>query len=789
MKRKNKFILGTAGLALSLIGFGVGVYGLNTKTASADSVNVGIARTEDGRVIESGGAINEPFVYSVDTQLLSYIEYQKPNSDLWEKYHEDTVIDGVEGWYSFRVKGFNAGEEPYRVYYDVTAPLGCVFDAVSAKGSGSVTSNSYVKYQATDSGSGIDKMYVYKPNSTVFEEYTDGTLFTENGTYLFKACDKAGNVTETIHEITLNLMQAQLYVDDEPVESGSYTNGEYVQFVSNGICFVKKPGTSYFTVYDSGMELEAEGRYEFYATDEVGEKTETYVVIVDREAVTGMFTKVTYANWYNYRISWLKQSPDTTAPVVRVTVNGYDYEFDSIVYTLAGKQYDVVIYDAAGNTWSGSFTGGSIDIPTITLQQVYWEYQDIFTGEYSAFNEYESAISSAVSRERALCEFRYWETEAWDQGIAMDLKDSVNAKNGRYYLYKSEENPDKQVAYFTEERLNEVCRKYASENVKSYYYWEKEPVGEVDYKLDAYSGQNKVVGKTVELREGLKYTLDGEEYTELTITKPGAHKLLIEDGYGGSVEYDVTILGAPPTLQYALGENTPVRAGFNRTYYLGDKVTLSIPLELDEMAMFAVYSDGELLGYYDVGTECVIEESGSYTAKAMNHYGITKEFTFVISMNSPAIAVNKDEAEELLDINIADSVDREANITYIEIAKSTDGGRTWGILTEDDFGTTIAVDVLHYSFESAGLYKITVTDEFRTGIDAITETVSFKQDFIDNVGDEWEDGNNSVDDSIKDNAVEKADYSELLGGVVSGVVGAVVVSVVVVLILKRRGVI
>lgn len=789
MKKKNKLILGATGLAVSLVAFVAGMYGLNAKIASADSVNVGVARTESGRVIESGGAVNEPFVYSVDEQFVNYVEYQTPDSTEWKKYYEDTLVGDTEGWYLFRLYRFNEGEEPYQVYYDVTAPLGCVFDAVSAKGSGSVTGNSYVKYQATDSGSGIDKMYVYKPNSTVFEEYTEGTQFTANGTYLFKACDRAGNITETIHEITLNLVEAQLYVDGDAVESGSYTNGQKIQFVSNGICFVKKPGTSYFTVYDSDTELTAEGRYEFYATDEVGEKTETYVVIVDREAVVGMFTKVTYANWYNYRISWLKQNANTTAPVVRVTVNGYDYEFDSIVYTLAGKQYDVVIYDAAGNTWSGSFTGGSIDVPTITLQQVYWEYQDIFTGEYSAFNEYESAISSAVSRERALCEFRTWETEAWDQGIAMDLKDSVNAKNGRYYLYKSEENPEKQVAYFTEERLNEVCRKYAEENVESYYYWEKEPVGEVDYKLDAYSGQNKVVGKAVELREGLKYTLDGEEYTELTITKPGAHKLLIEDGYGGSVEYDVTILDAPPTLHYALGENSPVRAGFNRTYYLGDKVTLSIPLELDEMAMFAVYSDGELLGYYDVGTECVIEESGSYTAKAMNHYGVTKEFTFVISMNSPAIAVNKDEAEELLDIDIADSVDREANITYIEIAKSTDGGRTWEILAEDDFGTTIAVDVLHYSFESAGLYKITVTDEFRTGIDAITEVVSFKQDFIDNVVDEWEDGNSSIDEEIKDNAVEKADYSELVGVVVSVVVGAVVVSVVVVLILKRRGVI
>lgn len=41
MKRKNKFILGAAGLALSLMALGAGMYGLNTetKTANADTVS------------------------------------------------------------------------------------------------------------------------------------------------------------------------------------------------------------------------------------------------------------------------------------------------------------------------------------------------------------------------------------------------------------------------------------------------------------------------------------------------------------------------------------------------------------------------------------------------------------------------------------------------------------------------------------------------------------------------------------------------------------------------------
>ena len=60
MKRKNKFILGTAGLALSLMALGGGVFGLNTetKTASADTVSTspyclthGTTTVEDTRTL------------------------------------------------------------------------------------------------------------------------------------------------------------------------------------------------------------------------------------------------------------------------------------------------------------------------------------------------------------------------------------------------------------------------------------------------------------------------------------------------------------------------------------------------------------------------------------------------------------------------------------------------------------------------------------------------------------------------------------------------------------------
>ena len=952
----------------------------------------GSVETQDRDIISNGGATNRPFIYNpTDAGSVATVEYKSPKVTSWTKYPGDTSILTSDGWYYFRATdGAGNVSDEYRVYYDTTNPLGAVFDSATAKGSGAITNKSYIKYKASDSGSGIDRVYVKKPGSSSFVSYTNDSQLTAEGKYYFKAYDKAGNVTSTTHEITLDLTApvgqlkangvnvsnnsytsksfsysatdavgvailqmkrpnssswetytagtaitgaegwysfratdlagnvsgdsnifydvskptmtliganiggsgtvltsggvagsecirataidtgsgiasirvwgdnyssavsyvagteltkegryyfdatnkagitsdtyrivldktapngvlyangikvnsgtvtnaneimymsndslagvescfvkkpntstfvaytsateltdagkyefysvdyagnqsavstitidrsiptAQLYADGTSIVNGSYTNKQYIKFVSNGTCYVKKPGATSFISYISGTEFYEEGRYEFYAENNAGTQTEVNVIIIDREPTVGMISRVDGGKrWYNYQLSWLKWNPNENAPVTKITVNGYDYEFDSVIYTLEGKEYEVVVYDAAGNEWTTSFKGGRIDVPTITLQKIYWEYTDIFTNQSYSSREYETALNNAVSRERALCEFKTWNTATWDQGIPMDTKDSVNAKNGTYYLYKSEENPDKKVAYFTEERLNEVCRKYAAENVKAYYYWEKEPAECMDINLDAYIGQNKIVGTAVNLREGLIYTLDGVGYTKLTITEPGAHTLLIEDGYGNSVEYEIYILDSAPTLQYALGENAPTNAEYDRTYYFNGKVTLSIPMEGDELAMFVVYyENGDEVGYFDVENACTIEESGIYSAMAVNHYGETEEFKFVVSMNAPAVTLTENTEKKTLDVLIAESEDKESNITFLEIAKSNDNGETWIALTEDDYGKAITVEALEYHFRTSGLYKVTVMDEFRTGIDAIVQTIEYKQ--------------------------------------------------------------
>ncbi|MBQ7830621.1 MAG: hypothetical protein IJ393_00945 [Clostridia bacterium] len=781
-------------------------------------VPVGTVTNQDEDVIANGSATNEPFIYSAtDAGTVVKVEYKSPTVTTWTTYPKDVSILTSNGWYYFRATdGAGNVSDEYRVFYDINRPVGNVYDASGMKTSGSITNKSYVKYLAVDTGSGVGTVYVKKPGSSSFTSYTNGSQLTQQGKYYFKAYDKAGNITSTTREITLDttapigqlkaggvkiasgsvtnaayvsyeasdahtnvaacyvkkpgatafveytagtkltaegeyqfysvdaaenkttmsiitidrsIPTAQLYVDGNAIANGSYTNGQYIKFESDGTCFVKKPGATSFMSYVSGTEFYEAGRYEFYAKNEANTTTQTYVLIIDRTPKTISTSSVSVGTkWIDMSISWTDGDAKTTAPITRITINGKDYVFGSIVYTIAGEEYNVVVYDAAGNESTKRFWGGIEDIETFTLQKEYWEVKDGWSDYVYSFQRYESALGYATTAEKRFCVLKTWDTATWDQGIPMDTKDSVNAKNGNYYVYKSESDPEKQVAYFTQERLDEVVKKYAEQTIKMYYYWEKTPESCLDGDMNAYPNENKIVATEVVLREGLIYTLDGVGHTELTITEPGAHTLLIEDGYGGSTEYEIYILDKPQTIQYALGDNTPSTAEFDRTYYFNNRVAVSVPFEGDEFAMFVVYDEnGDLIGYYDIANACYIEESGSYTAVAYNHYGGSETFSFVVSMNAPSASLTENTEKKRLDIVVEESADKESNITYLEIVKSVDGGETWETLVYDDYGAEISLDTLEYHFRTSGIYKVVVMDEFRTGIDAVTSTLEYKQ--------------------------------------------------------------
>lgn len=799
-------------------------YAVDDNGLSSTTVNVyldtvkpsGKVTNASGKTIANGGYANSAIKYTAtDTYGVSKYEVKKPGSSSWTSYSPGSSISGTNGWYSFRAtdKAGNVSDE-YKVYLDTGIPAGTLYGGTVSKSSGAYTNADYIRYVASDSGSGISDCYVKMPGSSVYTAYasgtqlaaegtysfyckdqsgnasmtvtitldktkptgtlygganavqpgdstnaayirfvpydaiglsttyvkkpgagsytscTSGSQFTAEGTYSFYSVDKAGNTSET-YTITLDrtIPAAQLYADGEAIVSGGYTDAGHIRFESTGDCFVKRPGSDTFEEYISGVEYYQPGKYTFYAETESGTATEHYTVVIDRtEKPLTVSNVIDGKTDGDVVLTWEDGDPDRFAPVVSVTVNGRAYTNGETIYTIDTGVYEIVCTDAAGNEWTAQFTSTKRNVLTETLQKEYWEAPDA-AGEFFSFATYESAFNFAAQREYTFVRTGEWNSETWDTGIAMDAKDSVNAANGKYFIYKKSGNPEEEVAYFTEERLYEVISEYARIGIESYYYWEKAPASISDGEnLYSYSDEKKVLANSVQLGENIVCYLNGEPFEGTLVEREGESILTVADEWGNTCEYSLIIIRTAPQILYATGEGSANTVTFDRIYYFKDAVTVSITDAYDGMAMFNVYDEaGTLIGSFSLGETYTITGSGSYTAEAVNHFGKSQMFSLVISRNAPIVEVAENGKDKTLDIAITESPDKESHIQTLEIYKSTNGGETWELLTADDYGKVISVDNLSYRFRMSGLYRVVVTDEFRTGIDAVVSENEYKQ--------------------------------------------------------------
>ena len=148
-------------------------------------------------------------------------------------------------------------------------------------------------------------------------------------------------------------------------------------------------------------------------------------------------------------------------------MNGYSCGNGDIIHTIRNGAYKIEVADAAGNVWTTSFVSYKPNILTQTLQKQYYEANDEH-GTTFAFSTWENAASFLTERENLFVRIGEWKSDTWDTGIAMDAKDSANAVNGVYYIYKKSGNPNEEVAYFTKERLNEVIAEYVALDITSF---------------------------------------------------------------------------------------------------------------------------------------------------------------------------------------------------------------------------------------------------------------------------------------------------------------------------------
>ncbi len=652
-----------------------------------------------------------------------------PNISYYTAYASGTQLSTEGTYYFYSVDRSGNQSSIVNITLDKTKPIGTLYGGTHVIASGGSTNAQYIKFVPSDN-IGLQTTYVLRPNTSTYTTYTSGTQFTDEGRYVFYSIDKAGNQSQQ-YIITLDrqIPEAQLYVDGNEVDNGSYTNGAHIKFECVEQCFVKLPDSDNFVEYLSGAEYYKPGKYVFYGLSEAGNSTGYYTIIIDRTIKTVEVQNLVDGNTSgDALITWTDGDKELYASIKSVTINGKPYVKDSVIYTIDTGVYNVKVVDYANNEWNTQFTSTKKNVLTDTLQKEYYEIYDA-DGNYFSFASYDSAFAFATERENSYVRTGEWKSDSWDTGIAMDSVDSVNAANGTYYIYKKAGNPEEEVAYFTLDRLNAVIAEYAKVDITSYYYWEKEPAtiynGE---NLFSYSDTKHILANSVTLGENIGELLNGEPIVGKVIETEGNHVLTVFDEWGNTCEYTLTIVRNAPEIDYVVGEGNQNSVTFDRTYYFKDKVTVSIADAYDEMAMFSVYDEnGALINNLSLGETQVLTESGTYTVIAVNHAGKSQTFTLIISRNAPEIVMTDNTGTKQLIIEIVKSVDDESNIQTLEILKSTDDGVTWIPVEIDDYGTVVSLENLSYKFRTTGMYKAILTDEFRTGIDAVTAELNYDQ--------------------------------------------------------------
>ena len=680
----------------------------------------------------SGAYTNAGYVKYSATDSLSGVSacyVRMPNSSYYTSYAAGTQLATEGTYYFYSVDRAGNSSATVSITLDKTKPTGVLYGGGSRISSGDYTNASNVSFVPSDTY-GIANIYVKKPGASSFVSYTSGAQLTTEGAYDFYCVDRAGNISDHYTAILdRHVPAAQLYVDDNPVSNNGYTNGAHIRFECSEKTFVKLPGKTEFSDYIDGVEYYRPGKYVFYGISDAGTSSGYYTIVIDRTVKTLEALNATdgVTNG-DVQLTWTDGDPNEFAPIAKVTVNGKPYAKDSAIYTIDTGVYDVHVTDAAGNTWETQFSSTKKNMVTDTLQQKYFETHDA-DGNYFTFASYDNAFAFAVERERGYVTSAEWISEVWDTGLAMDGKDSVNAMPGTYFIYKKSGNPEENVAYFTEERLMEVFAEYAKINLNSYFYWEKEPATFADGEnMFTYSDTKTILGDSITFGSNIACLVDGEPYADSVYETEGRHLLTVMDEWGNTCDYNLIVIRRAPDIMYALNEGSSNKANFNRVYRFMDKVTISIHDEFDEMAMFSVFDEnGSLMGKFMRDDTFELTESGRYTVEAVNHFGKSEIFSLIISRSAPVVTIEENTEDKRLEIAITESTDKEAHTATLEIFKSVDGGENWELLECDDYGTVIKLDTHAYKFRTTGIFKVVVTDEFRTGIDAVTEIIDYVQ--------------------------------------------------------------
>ena len=204
----------------------------------------------------------------------------------------------------YKKKQSGAGYTQWGYSLDLYSYFNIDTNAPSLNGASTSTTGKYVNssftVSASDSGSGLSKLYWKLPTSTSYSSTSSASKTisssSANGLYRFYSEDKAGNKSATYYVYLDTVAPTGKFSlkNGNTIESGGSTKEAFSFTASDGGSGVskieyKKPGSSIWESYTSGNVIQAtegQGLYSFRATDKSG-NTSTFTITVSDPCASG----------------------------------------------------------------------------------------------------------------------------------------------------------------------------------------------------------------------------------------------------------------------------------------------------------------------------------------------------------------------------------------------------------------------------------------------------------------------------------------------------------------------
>lgn len=333
----------------------------SSQTVGVDTVKPTMTLTGKNGTVYSGSLVSGSFSASASDSFsgVAAMYVKTPSASSYVRYYGAAYSSS--GTYNLYCTD-NAGNtsSTYTITVDTAAPVLSLYAGGVSVSSGAHKNASNVQFAASDSGIGLDGIYVRTPGNSSYTKYTSSSVtFTAEGTYYVYAVDKGGYSTST-YNVTLDRTAPVVSVKNAggtSLTSGKYYSATQINAYAsdtNGLSFyVRRGSTGATSTITSGAAFTAEDTYYFYATDAAGNTSSEFVMTIDRTApigntyadgnlISGAFTSAA-------RISYTATDANGCSVYVKTPGSASYAVISSGTSFTAEGQYSFYTLDSAGN--------------------------------------------------------------------------------------------------------------------------------------------------------------------------------------------------------------------------------------------------------------------------------------------------------------------------------------------------------------------------------------------------------------------------------------------------------